>query len=126
MTPTTWKAGMSECSSGLLPRRDWGRTDLRPDLDRNNNLTSAVCIASDMMGKVPHVPQQDRLALLGRRTTHALSDLDALTGHLTVEGPQNQAVVVSCIENVEAGPVDGGGWWAQRMVHVPEQRRRVR
>src|SRR4029077_13888205 len=62
-----------------------------PD-QRHHEFGARRGVADDMIGKVVDIPDQDRRALLDRRTAYPTPDGDAHTGRLALEGPQDKFV----------------------------------
>src|SRR5262249_27454704 len=84
--------------------------------ERHHDFRVGSAVTSDVAGKFVHIRNNHRFALRGSRATHALAQLDAHTGRLTLKRTQHQLTV---FQEVEPGPV-------QIRQRLKDQRREIR
>lgn len=81
---------------------------LPPLHNGHHNLTLAGAVARNVARELLDVGHQLRLLSGSGSAAHALAEADGLAGNHALEGPEYQLVRGRWVEDVEAGPIDGG------------------
>jgi hypothetical protein len=106
--------GTPHPSASLVGRQYWcgerekRKTHLPLLHNRDNNLAPARAVTRNVPGKRIDVGHKLRLARLRSSSAHAAAQRNRLARDLALERPEQQLARVRRVQEVEAGPVDGG------------------